>query len=145
MFNNLAILTSFTWFLTLYYYMDKLPCHRKTERVLQFMRFRKKRLCARCLAVYGTLLLMPYIWTFYEQYNIGNKGSLWMILGGVLALLPLYIDGKTQATGKRESNNFLRVFTGILCGLGLCTASYALFNLIRLNIDIFIKFVLLFL
>ena len=33
-------------------------------------------------------------------------------------MLPTYIDGLVQAIFKRESNNFIRVTTGIMAGIG---------------------------
>jgi uncharacterized membrane protein len=44
---------------------------------------------------------------------------LHLIFGGHLHLmLPTYIDGLTQAFFKRESNNILRVTTGLMAGIG---------------------------
>ena len=37
----------------------------------------------------------------------------------VLLLVPAFIDGLTQLLGYRESNNILRLVTGLLGGLGL--------------------------
>jgi len=34
-------------------------------------------------------------------------------------IIPTFIDGLTQFSGLRESNNFLRVLTGFFAGLGL--------------------------
>lgn len=44
---------------------------------------------------------------------------LFSILIGLLLLLPGGVDGTTQMFGERESNNTLRIITGVLLGLGV--------------------------
>ena len=41
--------------------------------------------------------------------------SIWVTIA---LMLPTYIDGLTQAFFKRESNNILRVTSGIMAGIG---------------------------
>jgi uncharacterized membrane protein len=38
---------------------------------------------------------------------------------GIIVQIPMVVDGVTQKLGWRESNNFLRIITGSLSGLGL--------------------------
>jgi len=42
-----------------------------------------------------------------------------MIIMGFLSIIPTFLDALTQNLGYRESNNILRVITGILGGIGL--------------------------
>ena len=37
----------------------------------------------------------------------------------ILLLIPAVVDGTSQLKGLRESNNYLRFFTGLIGGLGL--------------------------
>lgn len=67
-------------------------------------------ICARCFALYvgglagiAAFLLLP----------IRRRLPLRLLL---VALLPMAIDGLTQAAGLRESSNALRVATGLLAG-----------------------------
>lgn len=41
--------------------------------------------------------------------------NIWLTIG---LILPTFIDGLTQALYRRESNNFIRVSTGLLAGIG---------------------------
>ena len=42
-----------------------------------------------------------------------------LILFSILLLIPAVVDGTSQLKGLRESNNYLRFFTGLIGGLGL--------------------------
>ena len=85
------------------------PCHRMPERSLCIGEWRMP-VCSRC---FGIVIGLPL------GMSIGLLGVLpsrW--LGGVF-LIPLIIDAGTQHIGYRVSNNFLRIVTGILCGMGI--------------------------
>ncbi len=83
-------------------------CHRKPERSF-FYKGKQFPVCARCTGFYVGYLALP-VFTF----------SIWepsfLIVG--LLMLPALIDGLTQAFWNRESNNWLRLFTGTLAGAG---------------------------
>ncbi|HYM60239.1 MAG TPA: DUF2085 domain-containing protein [Thermoanaerobaculia bacterium] len=69
-------------------------------------------ICARCTAIYvgllaGVALLAPLLPLLTER---ASKLILF------IAIIPLAIDGLTQATGLRESTNALRGVTGFLAG-----------------------------
>ena len=48
------------------------------------------------------------------MFNVFTLNIWWTIA----LMLPTYIDGVTQALFKRESNNILRVTTGLMAGIG---------------------------
>ena len=50
------------------------------------------------------------VWSFF---------NLFLILFSILLLIPAVVDGTSQLKGLRESNNYLRFFTGLIGGLGL--------------------------
>jgi len=80
---------------------------------------RKLRLCARCSGyVSGSLILI----TSHELLRFPFFGSLnaraQMFLCFIL-LLPSVSDWMTQSWGWRESNNGLRLLTGLLLGFGV--------------------------
>lgn len=70
--------------------------------------------CARCTGFYiGAFSYFIYAYFFYVQYTYH------LIILAILMLIPAFIDGFTQLLNYRISNNSLRLFTGIIGGLGL--------------------------
>jgi uncharacterized membrane protein len=84
-------------------------CHRMKDRSIWFFGL-ERWFCSRCLGILlgggnGMLLaLMNIRFPFY-----------WM----VLLMIPLIIDGFSQASGYRKSTNILRFLTGFLFGCAL--------------------------
>ncbi|CAK7000580.1 DUF2085 domain-containing protein [Fusobacterium varium] len=83
-------------------------CHSRPDRSFYF-NGKQFPICARCTGV----LLGWIIGIIYCILLEVPRG--WVT---VLILIPLMVDGGTQALGKRESNNILRCVTGILFGMG---------------------------
>ena len=88
-------------------------CHRKPERSF-FYKGKQFPLCARCTGIYAAYLTLP-IFTF----------SIWQpgVLISLLLIFPAVLDGLTQAYFNRESNNILRLITGIFAGAGVMSLS----------------------
>jgi uncharacterized membrane protein len=42
-----------------------------------------------------------------------------LIILAILMIIPTFVDGFTQFVGSRKSNNILRLFTGLMGGVGL--------------------------
>jgi uncharacterized membrane protein len=72
-------------------------------------------LCARNLAIYGSLLAGSILFRFVRAWLPTLRGPLWL-----LTLAPMALDGGTQLLGWRESTWGLRTLTGALFGLGVC-------------------------
>lgn len=83
-------------------------CHRMPERSF-FYKGKQFPVCARCTGFYAGYFSLP-LFTF----SLWDPGFLWI---GLL-MVPALADGLTQAYMNRESNNWLRLFTGILAGAG---------------------------
>lgn len=83
-------------------------CHRIPERSF-FFHGRQLPVCARC-----TGMLLGYLTYPLFLFGMVSVGFWW----SVALNIPAYIDGTTQAVGWRESNNALRLSTGILSGIG---------------------------
>jgi len=49
-----------------------------------------------------------------------------LIIFAILIMIPTFFDGLTQFFGFRESNNILRLFTGLMGGVGLAILIKAL-------------------
>ena len=105
-----------------------LICHRKPERSF-FFRGHQFPVCARCTGFYIALVLY-FIYTYY--YYVDYNPLLLTI--AVLLLLPAGIDGTTQLFELRESNNILRLITGLMGGLGLGIIVKAIKFFIYLNL-----------
>lgn len=89
-------------------------CHSLPERSLSY-NGRYFGLCARCTTMYsgGLLAILSFpVWS-------GGIPDSYTLLVGLLLITPAGIDGTTQMFGSRESNNKLRVTTGLFLGLGI--------------------------
>jgi len=93
-------------------------CHRREDRCVKFLGL-EHIMCSRCLAIWLGYLLGASIFTM--SFRIPIQISLLMIF-------PMLIDGFSQNLGIRESNNRLRIITGILFGMGF--ASFMLITIV---------------
>jgi uncharacterized membrane protein len=84
-------------------------CHRKPERSF-FWKGKQFPVCARCTGIHIGYLTFPFF--LFSVFTL----NLWVTL---LMIAPTFLDGITQAFMKRESNNILRVTTGLLAGVGM--------------------------
>jgi len=88
-------------------------CHRIPERTFN-IRGHYFPVCSRCTGFYiGAFLYFTYVYFYYVEY------TMTLIFIAFLMTIPTFIDGTTQLSGFRESNNTLRFFTGIIGGIGL--------------------------
>lgn len=90
------------------FFCDELPTHSFFVGGYQIC------LCARCLAIYSSLLIGGLLLTYLRKRQPVKALAVWT---WVLLALPMALDGGTQFFGWRESNNALRVLTGLLFGL----------------------------
>jgi uncharacterized membrane protein len=101
--NKIQYLTIFT----------ELICHRKPERTFK-LRDYYFPVCSRCTGFYiGAFSYFIYVYFNFVNYTIT------LILIGIMMIIPTIIDGTTQLSGFRESNNTLRFCTGLIGGIGL--------------------------
>lgn len=85
-------------------------CHQKPERSFFYKGFQFP-VCARCTGVFiGYLLAI----IFFKYITLGYVFCIVMNI-------PMLIDGGTQFMRMRESNQILRVITGIIGGYGIVT------------------------
>lgn len=83
-------------------------CHKNIDRSIKCIGI-EQYLCARCLGIIIGIILGTVL-------SIFVKNIAYYIV--FLMVIPLIIDGVTQSFGIRESNNKLRLVTGILFGIG---------------------------
>ena len=83
-------------------------CLKKPERSF-FYKGRQFPVCARCTGFYLAYAITLPVFTFFWTPSF-------LIIA--LLMIPALVDGLTQAYMNRESNNTLRLITGILAGSG---------------------------
>ena len=86
----------------------KLGCHQMPERSF-FYKGYQFPVCARCTGLMVGYLLGIFVYLL-EIIN-------WKV--AIILCIPLVLDGGTQYLGWRMSNQWLRLITGILCGIGI--------------------------
>ncbi len=85
-------------------------CHQKTERSL-FINGNQMPFCSRCTAIWLGLAIGLGFMVFYK-IELNEKFLFLIIIG----LVPIGIDGLGQLIGFWESNNIIRIVTGLLVG-----------------------------
>jgi uncharacterized membrane protein len=85
-------------------------CHQKAERSF-FINGNQMPFCARCTAIFLGLAIGLGFMVFYK-IKLDEKFVLLIILG----LVPIGLDGIGQLFGFWESNNIIRLITGLLVG-----------------------------
>ena len=83
-------------------------CHRQLERSFA-IRGHQFPICSRCTG----LLLGFFGFIALALINVQIP-----LFAGLIMLLPMAIDGASQLTGLRESNNLVRLLTGFLFTFG---------------------------
>lgn len=100
-------------------------CHSRPDRALSY-KGQYFGLCARCTGMYTSGILTLIMMVFWgSSLSPGTS-----ILVGSLLLIPSGIDGTTQLFGERESTNSLRIFTGLLLGVGVVLMAYSVSYLV---------------
>jgi uncharacterized membrane protein len=116
------------------YQIGDILCHQYDERSF-ILNSNQTPVCVRCIAIYIGLFLGIF-YTLFIPNNINHKEYLFYILPFktreflikrigikflpilliILFLLPVAVDGLIQLFSSYESNNFLRIITGLPAG-----------------------------
>ena len=95
-------------------------CHRKPERTFKIKDYYFP-VCSRCTGFYiGAFSYFVYVYFNFVEYTPA------LIFIGFLMLIPALLDGSTQLFSFRESNNLIRLITGLIGGIGLAILIKAL-------------------
>jgi uncharacterized membrane protein len=89
-------------------HFELVTCHRKPERSF-FLKGRQFPVCARCTGIYIGYFTYPFFLFDLAYLNFYISVAL---------IMPTVIDGLIQALSNRESNNVIRLVTGIAAGTG---------------------------
>jgi len=98
------------------YAIYHIACHEKESRCL-FLLGHKMSLCARCFSIYFSLFILGFFWNILSRLKIKMRSIKFKV--AFLLVIPLILDGTSQALGLRESTNALRIFTGFCLSLGI--------------------------
>ena len=105
-------------------FLDLPICHRLPDRTFKVKNWYFP-VCSRCTGFYiGAFSYFIYVYFFYVDYTPT------LIMIAFLMIIPTFLDGLTQFFGLRESNNILRLFTGLIGGVGFAILVKALKYLI---------------
>jgi uncharacterized membrane protein len=85
-------------------------CHRMPERSFHY-KGKQFPVCARCTGILIGCCTLPLFYFGFIRISL---------LALISLNIPLLIDGLTQYMGLRESNNKIRLITGILFSFGYC-------------------------
>ena len=86
-------------------------CHQKSERSF-FINENQMPYCARCTAIWLGITIGIGFMIFFKM-EINEKFLISILIG----LIPIGIDGIGQLFGLWESNNLVRLITGLLAGI----------------------------
>lgn len=88
-------------------------CHRMKERSFPQKGF--NIFCSRCMGILigGVIGIISLLFSIRVPFLFSG-----------LILIPLIVDGVTQAFFERESNNSIRFITGLIFGFGLVFCSF---------------------
>jgi uncharacterized membrane protein len=91
-------------------------CHQDPGRSF-FISGKKMPVCARCTGFYLGVLSGVMIPLAYQPLSIIPNVHLFAL--AVIMMIPMAIDGTAQLIKIHQSNNWLRLTTGFICGVGL--------------------------
>jgi len=93
--------------------LTRFICHRIPERTFN-IRGHYFPVCSRCTGFYiAAFSYFIFVYFFYVHYTV------MLIIFAIIMIIPTFLDGFTQLIGSRESNNILRLCTGLIGGIGL--------------------------
>jgi uncharacterized membrane protein len=98
---------------------------------------RRLRLCARCTGYAIGFLALTAVIGVQGLRFFGSLSPLYQVSVCLLLLAPLTLDWMTQSWGLRESNNGLRLLTGLFLG-----SSVSLFSLVDVTRNLRVLFYL---
>ncbi len=97
------------------YAFNGLFCHQRPDRSF-FIWGHQLACCQRCAAIYCSLFVFGIAFAGCRKHI---QRPAWPLLATATVLLAL--DGLSQLAGLRESTPLIRVVTGVLLGLGICS------------------------
>ena len=103
-------------------------CHRLPERSF-FYKGHQFPVCARCTGLYTGMAIF-FVYLYFNPIKIDVS----YLIISIILNVPCFIDGFTQKLKLRESNNYLRLVTGLLAGVGGGLFAFEVAKLITMNI-----------
>ena len=114
---------SFPW--SSIYHMGDIFCHQKAKRSF-FINGNQMPFCSRCTAIWLGLSVGLGFMVFF-RINLDEKFVFLLLVG----IIPIGVDGVGQLFSLWESNNLIRVLTGLLVGIFCGIAIGVIFDEIK--------------
>ncbi|MCL5986508.1 MAG: DUF2085 domain-containing protein [Actinobacteria bacterium] len=84
--------------------------------------------CARDTGIYlGFFFTFMYLWATHRKKQNGLPG-LWISLVAIIFVIIMAVDGFTSYMGIRETNNYIRLITGLITGMSLPIFIFPILN-----------------
>jgi uncharacterized membrane protein len=96
----------------LMYFFFKPTCHQLPERSFFIFGY-PMAVCARCFGIYLGFLAATLLYPLILPVDNRKTPNKWLL---ILAIIPMGLDGGIQFLTSYESNNILRLITGLICG-----------------------------
>ena len=116
-------------FIKIYYFLFKFICHQKSDRSY-FLWGTQLPVCARCLGIYGGLVVGLVIYPFFNKLTEHKVPKLKLSL---IFILPILMDGIAQSLGLYTSSNIFRTIIGIWFSVGIIFFLLPVLNDIKKN------------
>jgi len=105
--------------ITVFNYIGRLICHQIPERTFTANGIALP-VCARCTGIYlGAFVSFIYVCVCFKTPRDNDKADLFTVVICAASYLPLAIDGATSLLTLRDSNNLLRLITGVAAGYAI--------------------------
>ncbi|HEC89912.1 MAG TPA: DUF2085 domain-containing protein [Thermoplasmatales archaeon] len=108
--DNAVLIRNMSYPWNIVYSIGDRLCHQRSDRSF-FLNENQMPFCARCTGIWLGLAIGLGV-SMRAMFGLSERLILFIVIG----ILPLAIDGLFQLFGLWESNNILRVTTGVLAG-----------------------------
>ncbi|MFW6196049.1 MAG: DUF2085 domain-containing protein [Thermoplasmatota archaeon] len=86
-------------------------CHGEKDRCFTFFGH-KLPICSRCTGFYSGIVVGLLLHSLFFDLDV-----MFLFIFSIISLIPMSIDGLIQEFTDYESNNTIRLTTGLICGL----------------------------
>lgn len=93
-------------------------CHRIGERSI-LLGGRLLPMCARCTGIYSTFFISSVLLFLFKRWNGNKVPEIAAVIFAAISFLPFMIDGTGSYLGFWETNNLIRIITGVFAGYSL--------------------------
>lgn len=93
-------------------------CHQLPQRSF-YINNLQLPICTRCTGIYLSFFIGCIYMTFKKRLTVDKPISLFVVSVIAVGIIPMAVDGLSSYLGFRESNNLIRIVTGVFAAFGL--------------------------